>query len=706
MPYIDTTPSDYPLKFEEDNLQDVFGQLLTDNGWVLVRTFYKAVVDSRAYHPITRRVNYAIAKHSIFKNADGKLLGMATVGHFSLWFKHENKIPIRRPNDDKDPNDPNFGMTPSWENWVLQRYADTVSKTSLYFYMLEKLPNSALAPNNGIVSIVTMPGMGGTEYDVNRDRDRENWREWYYGFTPEINTDDEGDTQDMEFNGKILSASPFHVIRSALDIEVLETEWSKDNIEVYITKSDPRVMQSPIVKSTIRAEFLEKIDDPIWYTNWWTDSEVRFRGYVDSNTIFLIMQADNAPAWEKNLVPTIPLYFGKILSLDGDKDEGYALFSGTIPSYKRVNAESEQTTYTRYSVSPSTTQFLVHDASKLPDPPALLTIGGKEIIKLVQKDGNMLTVEREQQGTVAEPVYSAGTTVARLSTNNAGVNNDVVVSLFDFDDPEATVGETIFPLLKLYPYHPANGVDSVIVSRSRFGARYQAHYLSWGAPSNQLPPVKLTGDGRKYPRAYESYENTNNYKYQFNPSRYSGKIHSSRIFVIHPEEGVRGYLDKSIGFNAQSISASNLRVRKADCPEKMYEIYKYLSIGAVSPLTKLPTTPFRPIGVGIYSHDYNPNAAPYDPTNDVTPPGEVTITKVTSPQTQTIDVEFTLPTDPDFRHVNIYVDGQLYAKGVTGTNFYRITGLTTGFNPEIKITTVDLAGNESVGVIAPTVTVA
>lgn len=707
MPYIDTTTSDYPIKFEEDNLQDVFGQLLTDNGWALVRTFYKAAVDTRAYYPITRRVNYAIAKHSIFKNADGKLLGMATVGQFSLWFRHANKIPIRRPNDDEDPNDPNFGITPSWETWVRQRYADTVSKTNLYFYMLEKLPNSFLAPDDGIVSIVTMPGMSGTEYDINRDRDREDWHLWYYfGVVPEVFEEYDGDTQDMEFNGRILSASPFHVIRSALDIEVLGTEWSGENYEAYITKTDHHVMQSPIVKSTLRAEFLEKMDNPLWYTNWWTDSEVRFRGYVDSNTIFLIMQADNAPAWEKNLVPTVPLYFGKILSLDGDKDEGYALFSGTIPPYKRANDESTQTTHIKHSVSTGTTQFLVHDARKLPDPPALLTIGGKEIIKLVQKDGNMITVEREQHGTVAEPVYGAGTIVARLSMNNTGVNNDIVVSLFDFDDPMDKVGEIISPLLKLYPYHPANGVDSVIVSRSRFGARYQAHYLSLGAPPNQLPPAKSTEDGRKYPRAYESYENTNNYKYQFNPSRYSGKIHSSRIFVIHPEEGVRGYLDKSIGFNAQSINASNLRVRKADCPEKVYEMYKYLSIGAVSPLTKLPATPFRPIGVGIYSHDYNPNAAPYDPTNDATPPGEVTITKVTSPQTQTIDVEFTLPTDPDFRHVNIYVDGQLYAKGVTGTNFYRITGLTTGFNPEIKITTVDLAGNESVGVIAPTVTVA
>lgn len=705
MPYIDSTPRNYPIKFEEDNLQDVFGQMLIDNGWVMVRSFYKAAVDTRAYHRLTDRVNYAIARHTIFKNADGKLLGFATVGHFYLTYRLENMYPIRRPGDNLDPNDTNFGMSPSWDVWVKNRFAETASRTNLYFYMLEKLPNSELAPEDGVVSIVTMPGMSHTDYDVDRDRDRPNWNEWYYTGT-EIENFDSG-SDDLEFDGKILTASPFHVIRSALDIEVLETAWYPDSLEAVITKTDPRVMQSPIVKSTLRAEFLERIENPIWYTNWWTDSEVRVRGYVDSNNIFLILQADNAAAWEGNLVPTIPLYFGKINSIDSDKDEGYALFAGTIPPARRVSSKDRDTTYNcDFPIYPDTTKIVVRHPERLPSPPALLTIGGKEIVNMVAKEGNVITVEREQQGTTIPDygIYPVGTTIARLSSNNMDVDRDTIVSLFDFDDPGAKVGETILPLLKLYPYHPSNGVDSVIVSRSRFGSRYQAHYLSWNAPSNMLPPGR-SYTGRKYPRAYEPSENTSNYKYQFNSSRYSNKIHSSRIFVVHPEEGVRGYLDKAIGFNAQSINATNLRVRKSDCPEKIYEIYKYLSIGAVSPLTKLPATPFHPVGLGIYAEDFNPNAEPYDITNDVTPPGEVTVTKVISPQTQTIDVEFTLPTDADLKHVNIYVNGNLYAKGITGTTYYRITGLTTGFTPEIKITTVDLAGNESVGVVAPTVTV-
>lgn len=703
MPYIDSTPKGYPLKFEEDNLQDIFSQMLTNNGWVMVRTFYKAAVDTRAYNKLTDRVNYAIARHMIFKNSDGALLGFAVVGQFARTYREESVNPIRRPNDDKNPDDKNFGMSPTWEEWVLQRYADTASKTNLYFYMLEKLPNETLAPNGGLVSIVTMPGMSGTAYDVARDRDRKKWGKWYYSGqeTEEYDTT----AGDMEFDGKILSASPYHVIRSVLDIEVLGSRWEPTYKEAVISDTDPRIMQSPIVKTTLRAEFLEYIDDPVWHTNWWTDSEVRMRGHVDSHTIFLIMQADNAPDWEKNLVPTIPLYFGRILSLDGDKDEGYALFSGTIPPAKRVNTNDSTTIYYSSMTPQSTVSSVrVADVSKLPAPPAFLSVGGTEIVKLIEVEGSVITVERGQLGTIAKG-WGHGTAVSRLSTNNENIDNRTVVSMFDFDDPGATVGEVIQPLLKLYPSHPSNGVDNVMVSRSRFGARYQAHYLSWNAPPNAMPPSRSTSDGRKYPRAYEPAENTTNYKWQFNPSRYSDKIHSSRVFVVHPEEGVRGYLDKAIGFDSQSINASNLRVRKEDCPEKVYEMYKYLSIGAVSPLTKVPASPYRPVGLGIYSEDFNPNKEPWDTTNDATPPKEVTITSCVSPQTQTIDITFVPPDDEDLRHVNIYINDVLYAKGITRTDFYRITGLTTGFTPEIKITTVDLAGNESVGVIAPTITV-
>lgn len=718
MPYIDSTPRDYPITFEEDNLQDVFAQMLIENGWTLERHFYKAVVDTRAYREMTSRVNYAVARHMIFKNADGKLLGFAVIGQFHMKLSLKNKYPIRRPNDDTTLGDKNFGITPSWNDWIRQRFADTETKTNLYFYMLESLPNEELAPNGGIVSIVTMPGMSGTAYEINRDRDRDDWHKWYYYGTSNPSSDNTDN--DLEFDGKILSASPFHVIRSALDLEVLETEWSSSLSAAIITKTDPRVMQSPIVKSTIRAEFLEHVDDPIWHTNWWTDSEIAVKGHVDSNTILLTLQADNAPSWDSNLVPTIPLYFGKVLSMDGDKDEGYALFAGTVPPYKKVN-NAKNTVYLTHAIGKENTFIRVTDGSKLPEVPAMLVIGGREAVKMTAKEGDIITVEREQLGTVV-PTYNTydknGNITGTYTGHNQGAaviryadwnvqkqDNKTIVSTFDFDDRHASVGEIMFPLLKVYPHYPSNGIDSVMVSRSRFGARYQSHYLSWGTATRQMPPGKFTLDGRKYPRAYEAMDKTNNYKYQFNTSRYSGKIHSTRLYVVHPEEGVRGYLDKAIGFNLQSVNTPNLRVRKENCPNKIYEMYKYQSVGAVSPLTKIPATTYRPIGVGIYVEDIDPDAIPHDIENDFTPAGEVTITSVVSKLSKTIDIEFTLPEDEDLKHVNIYVDGELYAKGITRATFYRITGLQTGFTPHIRVTTVDLADNESMGVIASSVKV-
>lgn len=709
MPYIDSTPKNSSIVFEEDNLQEMFAKLLTDNGWVVARTFYKAAVDTRAYLRKTDHVGYAIAKHTILQNADGVYFGIASVSQFTKAYRTEVTDPIRRPGDDTDPSDENYQIMPTWEDWVMKRFSEVAARTNLYFYTLEKLPNASLAPEGEIISIVTMPGMSRTSYELERDADRENWSSFYYGYFGQGNSDsviqEFADNEDSQFyDGKIMAASPYHMIRSVLDIEVLGTEWQNDIEEAVITKTDSRVMQSPVVKTTLRGEFIDYVDNPVWHTNWWTDSEVRVRGHVDSRTIALILQADNAPMWTDNVVPTIPLYFGKINSLSGNKDEGYALFSGTVPPSRRVQTERPTYTTSESSIYLTDTSFRVVDSTKLPEPPAMLTLGGKEIVRLVEKEGDYITIERGLQGTEPE-TWSMGTTIARVSTISSKVENKVAVSIFDFDDPTSKVGETIYPLLKTYPNYPSNGVDSVLVTRSRFGARYQAHYLSWNAQSNAMPPTRSLEDGRKYPRAYEPVENTMNYKYQFNASRYSDKIHSSRVYVVHPEEGVRGYLDNVIGFNSQGLNVSNLRVRKQNCPEKIYEMYKYLSVGAVSPLTKLPATPFRPIGLGIYSEDLNPNAEPYDPSSDATPPGEVTITSVVSPQTQTLDIQFVIPEDKDFSHVNIYVDDVKYAKGVTRTDFYRITGLRTESEPVIKVTTVDLAGNESVGVTAATVKV-
>lgn len=262
----------------------------------------------------------------------------------------------------------------------------------------------------------------------------------------------------------------------------------------YASSDYPVVMQSTIVKSVIRPDASENAG-----TNWWSDSDVMVKGFVDGKGFMLIMQSDTSPLWENNLVPTVPLYFGGITPvLEGDS--AMVLFSGTAVS------------------SPT----------------------------------------------------------------------------FDYDS-STSVGELIQPPLKKYITNPSNGIDSVIVSRSKRGARYQSYYLAWNTPSNLMPPEKSDGKSpsRKYPKAWREF------KEQFNPSRYSEKVQTSRVYIVHPEEGVRGYLNNIVGLNATNLNASELRIEKEYCNEKKYDVYQCEVVSAVSPLTKKPATAFRPMGIGI-----------------------------------------------------------------------------------------------------------
>ncbi|MEM5623006.1 hypothetical protein AAHB56_24060 [Bacillus thuringiensis] len=60
---------------------------------------------------------------------------------------------------------------------------------------------------------------------------------------------------------------------------------------------------------------------------------------------------------------------------------------------------------------------------------------------------------------------------------------------FDFENPKPFRDVSKYmPRTKTYPKSPGNGIDNVIIKRSRFGARYQAHYIAWNVPSNMMPP--------------------------------------------------------------------------------------------------------------------------------------------------------------------------------------------------------------------------
>lgn len=160
-----------------------------------------------------------------------------------------------------------------------------------------------------------------------------------------------------------------------------------------------------------------------------------------------------------------------------------------------------------------------------------------------------------------------------------------VGKLFDFDNVEIKT-ETLQPITRNYVNHPSNGIDSVMVKKTKYGARYQEHFLRWNVPPNLMPPTreelrkvkdamgteKEEEFARKYPRAW-NYLRFGYYNYNFHPSRYSDKIHASRATVMHPEDGVIGYIPNIVLLPLINIMEGDILKFPhwcADCAEAPY----------------------------------------------------------------------------------------------------------------------------------------
>jgi len=194
-----------------------------------------------------------------------------------------------------------------------------------------------------------------------------------------------------------------------------------------------------------------------------------------------------------------------------------------------------------------------------------------------------------------------GDDVYGFFTGTVAANDEslAAIAAFDYDDPSrVNFAKSYMPILKTYPGKPSNGIDTVMISRSKLGSRYQEYFLSWNTAPNLMPPLREQ-DGKQYPRAWNNSSSVAA-NFQFNPSRYSNKVHSSKVYLVHPEEGARGSLLHTIGLSALNFNSGKLRVRKQNCPDKLYDVFRYHLIEGVSPLTKRPGTPFRPIGMGIF----------------------------------------------------------------------------------------------------------
>jgi hypothetical protein len=446
MPYIDTM-------FKEGTVVQDLKNLLVTNGWTFEKSFIKVSYPGSMVNPESlpdpdAQIISGIAKHQIFKNAEGLYYGVAKIFHFTDAYKNYT------------PTKPY--TTPANEDaliaWLGAKYEDFTKEAILYFYMIEKLPD------------VTEGEIFGHGYNLGT------------------------------------------VERNCVDVETKETAYVRDGNGYYqftYTVFDADVQQSPFIKSTLRNPNLTLTDIA---TNWWPDSSIRVKGFVDASTLFVIVQADNSPAFANNVVPSVPIYWGQFTSFKEGDTGNHALWAGTAFD---TGAESQ---------------------SHLFD-------------------------------------YKSTTPYRKVS---------------DF-----------LPLQKTYPNFPGNGVDNVIVKRSELGSRYQAYYLSWNTAPQNMPPDRVGKDGGQYPMSWTTQDN-DEYKYKFNPSMYSQKIHTSRAYLIHPDEGVRGYLPRMVILAPLGlVNEDKLKVRTGTCPDT-FDIYRFFLTGAISPISKRPGTAYTPAGVGIF----------------------------------------------------------------------------------------------------------
>lgn len=502
--YVDTSKFPRDKRIIEGEFQERFANFLMEegSGWSIAKRFYKVAYSNRITNPEAfidndTLIPISVAKHYILENENlpRTKLGIAIVGSFAprLGDLTRDRRPVNGffKEEGKDYEESAFmqyvkGHISKLETQPEDEFPKSTrffSTAEIYFYIVERVPQYV----------------------------------------------DDGEWVEFPFKSDEL-------LRACLDVEVWKGHWVNYSGSNRFVLVEPEVnnLQSPIIKCTLRynktpledmwsEEYLVEQAD----TNWWYDSEITFEGVVADKGFFLMATADNAPAWEDNVVPTIPIYFGPIDKMEEDdtaEEDLVTFFAGTLPS------------------------------------------------------GNI---------------------------------NDV--PKFDFDDySKSQFVEQIMPITKSYPRHPSNGVDTVMVHRGKRGSRYQAHYLSWNTTSDEIKPDRaerhetdFTGDNfdRKYPRAWNHYRGEA-YAYLFNPSRYTDVLHVSKIYVVHPEEGVRGTLRYSIGMSPVSLNpGTRIRLLKEVCDpvtkKPSYDIYRYHVADGVSPITKRPGTRYTPMGIGL-----------------------------------------------------------------------------------------------------------
>jgi hypothetical protein len=455
------------------------------------------------------------------------------------------------------------------------------------------------------------------------------------------------------------STNDRELLRLCLDTEVWAAAWNVAANKFEVKQTFPNNMQSPIVEVKMRLSQVEQFYDDslnsdVQFTNWWLDSQIRVKGLLDNKTAMLILTADTAPMWEGNTTPSVPLYMGDFDKYENSNNGNTSEVINRSFKFDAGNGGSKNVTITTAFPCVTTGSYvdvyLVGDFSadippdifysewawleidgqsfggmttgqevetNLPDnrndPRVkkftfnLQNISGKKNFQFSYRVSAQVSVSRawidlriNTEAAMNLACLWAGTAY----TDKTHVQKDTAENVidtsrdFDYTDPSLSNFQPVLqPFLKNYVTHPSNGVDSIMVKTTKFGSRYQSYYLTWEQSSNGMPPNFIhDSTGLQYPRGWMQ-DNTSDFKYQFNPSRYSDKVHSSKAYIYHPELGVHGSLRGVILMPPLSILNGDELREKVGCDEPIF--YHYHLVEGVSPLTKRPSTQYRPAGLGI-----------------------------------------------------------------------------------------------------------
>lgn len=165
---------------------------------------------------------------------------------------------------------------------------------------------------------------------------------------------------------------------------------------------------------------------------------------------------------------------------------------------------------------------------------------------LTSSDESVITMEFEDAGQ-----YDAGWGTAQAYA--PPITGRPVTSI-KRDGLFKNIVEVLYP--SSWGNDTANGVTDVCMLKTRGGAYYQAHRLSYSTPDEQMTRVA------------------------FNPSRWTEKFHLSPVSVVHPFDGYRGLLKNVMVVDSMSIAPlDELVVNKGSTdPQKPEETYMYFKV--------------------------------------------------------------------------------------------------------------------------------